>query len=74
MIRLLILLILALLAWAALSTVRRALTRRRERSPKRIRAAVPMVPCAHCGVHVPRNEAVQKGDRYYCSEAHRRAR
>ena len=76
MIRLLLLSITALLAWAALSAVRRSLTRRRRgrNPPKRIRAAEPMVACAHCGVHVPRSEAVRKGDDYYCSEAHRRAR
>jgi uncharacterized protein len=30
-----------------------------------------MVRCSHCGVYVPRSEAVQKGDRYFCSREHR---
>jgi uncharacterized protein len=30
-----------------------------------------MVRCAHCGVHLPRSEAVLLGDRVYCSPAHR---
>lgn len=31
-----------------------------------------MVPCAHCGLHVPESESVKAGGRVYCSEAHRR--
>jgi uncharacterized protein len=30
-----------------------------------------IVPCAHCGVHVPRGDAVLLGDQAYCSDAHR---
>lgn len=30
-----------------------------------------MVACAHCGVHLPRSEAVVDGVRPYCSDAHR---
>lgn len=26
--------------------------------------------CAVCSVHVPENEAIKKGDLFYCSEAH----
>lgn len=35
----------------------------------------PMVPCAHCGVLLPRAEALSGGEpsRPYCSDAHRRA-
>lgn len=32
-----------------------------------------MVACAHCGVHVPRSEALIEGDMAYCSAEHRRA-
>lgn len=35
-------------------------------------AVQDMVPCAHCGVHLPRTEAVAEGIDLYCSEAHRR--
>jgi uncharacterized protein len=35
---------------------------------------VAMVPCAHCGVHLPSSEAlVDDAGRPFCSEAHRRA-
>jgi uncharacterized protein len=30
-----------------------------------------MVPCAHCGAHVPEADAVQGKQGLYCSEAHR---
>jgi uncharacterized protein len=33
-----------------------------------------MVVCAHCGLHLPRSEAVAAGiQEFYCSDAHRRA-
>jgi uncharacterized protein len=31
-----------------------------------------MVPCAHCGVNVPRSEALEGAGRLFCSEEHRR--
>lgn len=35
---------------------------------------VNMVPCAHCGVHLPASDAlVNDADQPFCSEAHRRA-
>ncbi|MDX5371825.1 MAG: envelope stress response protein PspG [Pseudomonadaceae bacterium] len=30
----------------------------------------PMVRCAQCGVHVPRDQALAQGERWYCSQAH----
>jgi len=33
--------------------------------------ATPMVRCAHCGVHVPRDRALSQGEQWYCTEAHR---
>jgi len=32
-----------------------------------------MVVCAHCGVHLPRSEALADGARLFCSAAHRLA-
>jgi uncharacterized protein len=36
-------------------------------------AAVAMVPCAHCGLHLPQSDAVQGAKGLYCSAAHRQA-
>ncbi|MCY1281774.1 hypothetical protein D9M68_488520 [compost metagenome] len=33
-------------------------------------SAEPMVRCAQCGVHVPRTQALQHEQRWYCSRAH----
>lgn len=33
--------------------------------------AAPMVRCAHCGVHTPRDRALSQDQQWYCSEAHR---
>ena len=34
--------------------------------------AEDMVRCVHCGVHLPKRESIQMGDKFYCSEEHRR--
>jgi len=31
-----------------------------------------MVACAHCGINVPRSEALEAKGRFFCSEEHRR--
>ncbi|WP_285426241.1 MULTISPECIES: PP0621 family protein [unclassified Pseudomonas] len=33
--------------------------------------AAPMVRCAQCGVHVPRDRALSQNQQWYCTEAHR---
>lgn len=33
---------------------------------------LPMVSCATCGLHIPRNEALVQDERYFCCEEHRR--
>lgn len=30
----------------------------------------PMVRCAYCQTHVPKTQAIQDGDRWFCSQAH----
>ncbi|MBD9466932.1 PP0621 family protein [Pseudomonas sp. Pdm06] len=32
--------------------------------------APPMVRCAHCGVHLPRDRALALEQQWYCSQAH----
>ncbi|WP_347902086.1 PP0621 family protein [Pseudomonas purpurea] len=32
--------------------------------------APPMVRCAHCGVHVPRDRALMLQQQWYCSQKH----
>lgn len=47
---------------------RRLVTKRP--SDKADQATLPMVRCAQCGVHLPRTQALQDQDRWYCSRAH----
>ena len=45
-----------------------------QRKPRdRAAGAKPMVRCAHCGLHLPADEAVSEGALPFCSEAHRLA-
>ena len=30
----------------------------------------PMVRCAQCGIHVPRDKALPQGSQWFCSQAH----
>lgn len=57
--------------WLVLTLVKRALASRRK-SPSDKPAVAKMVACARCGVHIPESEAVRDGNKYYCSEEHRR--
>ncbi|WP_157662743.1 PP0621 family protein [Sulfuriferula sp. AH1] len=41
-------------------------------SPPQSRSAEDMVRCKHCGVHLPRSEAVGTEAAWFCSEAHQR--
>ena len=31
-----------------------------------------MVTCSHCGLYLPRSEAIGEGDRFFCCTEHRR--
>ncbi|MFA5530265.1 MAG: PP0621 family protein, partial [Thiohalomonadaceae bacterium] len=50
---------LVLRPWASKRRVQR-------RAPRQVQA----VRCAHCGVHVPAQEAVQRGGRAFCCNEH----
>jgi uncharacterized protein len=45
-----------------------------DRSTRARRSPEPqaIVSCATCGLHVPRQEALTLGNRYFCCEEHRR--
>ncbi|OGI42047.1 MAG: hypothetical protein A2150_00085 [Candidatus Muproteobacteria bacterium RBG_16_64_11] len=58
--------------WLILGLVKRFLAKHRPAAPKPA-ANDDVVPCAHCGVYVPRAEAVHPRGRDYCSQAHSEA-
>jgi len=73
--RVLFFVLLALAAYVGWQWMRRAAVRdqrdpavppsRPDTAPQR------MVSCAVCGLHLPRQEALPAGDRFYCCDEHR---
>ncbi|WP_277402936.1 PP0621 family protein, partial [Achromobacter xylosoxidans] len=41
-------------------------------NPPAASAPEAMVRCAHCGIHLPRSEALLQGGRTWCSQEHAR--
>jgi uncharacterized protein len=70
---LLVVIVVLVVAWWIVGRQRRV--RPGDEAP-RARAgggAEEMVQCAHCGVHLPRGDAVAEGGLAYCSDVHRAA-
>ena len=67
--KLIFLVLIVVLAWAALKSYRKSKTR--ENSPH-VAAAEDMVRCTHCGVHLPRSEGHLGNGKIFCSEEHLR--
>ena len=70
--QLLRIIIILLGLWLVLTIIKRALVSR-QKSPGDKPSVAHMVVCAHCGLHVPESEAIQDGNKLYCSEEHRKA-
>jgi uncharacterized protein len=64
-------LVVVLVVWWLLGRPRKRAAA--DRAAARRQAPVSFAVCAHCGVHVPTDEAVLDGQRAYCSESHRLA-
>jgi uncharacterized protein len=61
-----------LLLWLLRKSATRRTTARRPRSPREpSNEAQPMLACAQCGVHLPRDEALPGRGGVFCGEAHR---
>jgi uncharacterized protein len=64
-------LFLGLIIWAAVWILRHLLRQRRlKQHPPHAAKAVDSVECSHCGMHIPRGEAIQEGKDFYCSREH----
>ncbi len=72
LLRLLILAAVVLIGYRLISSAlqRRRIARERE-SAARLDERSPSVRCAHCGLNLPRSEALFKDGRPYCSAEHR---
>ncbi len=68
---LLVLLAIVVLVWLIAGSLRRRLP---PAAPKgRAGAPQPMLQCAHCGLHLPRDEALPGRGGVFCGEPHRAA-
>lgn len=68
---LVLILVIGVVIWLLRSSARRRATVAPEPEVKSLQM---IVPCAHCGVHLPRHQAVPGVDgALFCTEAHRRA-
>ncbi len=65
----LVLLVVLVLAYAWWRSGRRASMR----ASRPVGHPTEMVACAHCGVHLPRTEALHQGPHYYCCAEHQAA-
>jgi len=70
--RILFFLLLAFAAYIAWKGLRRSAQREPVVPSRASTPAQAMVSCAHCGLHVPRADALPAGDRFFCCEDHRR--
>lgn len=74
--KLVIVVILALVVVWWLRSLRRAAPPSNQARHRASSTAQAIVPCAHCGVHLPRTDAVTSAaspGAFYCTEAHRLA-
>lgn len=64
-------LLLAIAIWLLYAVVKRYIT---SVDPQDQSPAKPedMVQCAHCGVHLPKNDSLVVNDQHYCCEEHSR--
>lgn len=66
------LIIIALAVWIVIVLIRNARNRKQVSDRRPADKVENMVSCAQCGVHLPENEAIRDGDRYFCSKEHRK--
>ena len=69
---LVVLLVVVLVLWLA-RAARRTPAPRKPPPAQRPPAIEDMVRCAHCGVHLPRDEALPGRGGVFCGDAHRTA-
>ena len=68
-IKILLLLAIAFVVWGVLRGYQRSL---RTPPTPRQRDVEDMVKCAHCGVNLPRSEAIYSGGSFFCTPEHQR--
>ncbi|MEN8167359.1 MAG: PP0621 family protein [Pseudomonadota bacterium] len=66
-------LLLGLAIWAVWLILRHLIRQQRlKNTPPQAVKSVDSVQCSHCGLHLPRSEAIQQGDDFFCNREHQR--
>ncbi len=70
MLKILLLIVVGVIAYAVLKKYSRSV--QGPPGKPQVRAAEDMVRCAHCGVNLPRSEAIYSQGEFYCSVEHQK--
>jgi uncharacterized protein len=68
--KILVLVLVVLVAYAFIRAL--AAKGRATRAASKPNVGERMVPCSECGINLPESEALAAGERYFCSDEHRR--
>lgn len=68
--KILLLIIIGVVVYAIFRNFKRSLNQ--PDAATRESSAEDMVKCAHCHVNLPRSEAIQAGDAFYCTPEHQK--
>jgi len=50
--------------------IQRKLKARHQAKPIKQHTTDEIIPCAHCGVHIPSVDAIKVNEHYFCSRSH----
>lgn len=66
-------LIIALVAWLLLRMLKNWINRYQVNQQHSHKPGIEtIVRCSHCGLHIPKQEAIESDNKYYCSREHLR--
>ena len=68
-IKILLLIVVGFVVWGLIRNYQRSLNKPTERAGEK--AVENMVKCAHCGVNLPRSEAIYSGGDFFCTPEHK---
>ena len=68
-VKILLLIVIGFVVWAVIRAYQRSLNK--PVAPARSQTVEDMVKCAHCGVNLPRSEAIYSGGAFFCTPEHK---
>ena len=69
MIKILLLIVIGFVVWGVIRAYQRSLIK--PPAPRNEKSAEDMVKCVHCGVNLPRSEAIYSGGDFFCTPEHK---